>query len=143
MNPLPKWNPDSRLTPAQLKEALSKAKKPVGRSPTSALTRAALATLHVHGFTAWRQNNGAVYDPRKKVFRAGSTTKGISDILGYHERTGLQAAVEVKIGRDTLSDEQTAFLAGIRRAGGFACECRDTIDNLSRELKQWLAQLPR
>lgn len=134
------WNPDSRLTPAQLKTELAKTKKPASSSPASALTRAALAVLHLHGFTAWRQNNAAVFDVTKQVFRKGSAKRGISDIIGYHEATGLFAVVEVKVGRDTLSDEQKAFLAGVRAAGGFAFECRDTIDKLQKALKQWLAQ---
>ena len=139
----PNWNPDSRLTPAQLKAELSKTKKPGGSSPASALTRAALATLHVYGFTAWRQNNAGVYDVGKGVFRAGSAKRGISDIIGYHEKTGRFAVVEVKVGKDKLSEEQTAFLAGVAKAGGFACECRDTIDELKTALKLWLAQLPK
>ncbi len=136
------WNPDSRLTTAQLKAELAKAPKK-GSSPTSSLTRAALATLHVNGFTAWRQNNGGVYDAKLGKHRAGSAKKGISDIIGYHETSGRFAVVEIKTGKDKLSEEQEAFLAGVGKAGGFACECRDTIDNLQRELKAWLTQLPK
>lgn len=139
MATIPTWNPDSRLTPAELKEQLGR-KKPGGPSPTSQLTRAALAVLHLHGFTAWRQNNGAVYDQKRGAFRAGSAKKGVSDIIGFYEKTGHMVAVEIKTGKDSLSDEQTAFLAGIGRAGGFAFECRDNIDQLQAALREWLTR---
>ncbi|MDO7849917.1 VRR-NUC domain-containing protein [Hymenobacter sp. M29] len=136
---LPKWNPDARLTTEQLREELKK-KKPGGSSPTSQLTRAVLATLHVHGFNAWRNNNVGVYDAKLGKHRANSAKKGVSDVIGFREGCGRWAAVEVKVGEDKLSDEQTAFLADIKRAGGFAFECRDNTDALLIALRQWLAQ---
>lgn len=134
------------MTTAELKQQLTKTKKPGGSTPASSLTRAALATLHLFGFTAWRQNNAGVYDKALNNgaggYRAGSAKRGISDIMGYCERTGKIVAVEVKVGRDTLSDEQTEYLVGIDKAGGFAFECRDSVDALHRKCKAWRGQHP-
>lgn len=136
---LPKWNPDNRLTPDQLREALKK-KKTGGSSPTTQLTRAVLATLHLYGFDAWRQNNAAVYDAKIGKHRKGSAKRGVSDVIGFREACGRMAAVEVKVGKDTLSDEQREFLEKIAKAGGFAFECRDNTDALLIALRKWLAQ---
>jgi hypothetical protein len=112
--------------------------KPKGPSPANALTQAVVQLLALHGYHAWRQNNAAVYDPTRQVFRAGSSTKGIADVLGYCCRTGRFAAVEVKVGKDKLSPEQTEFLAGVGAAGGFACEGR-SLDQVQQELLAYLA----
>ena len=89
------------------------------------LTRQALKVFDLCGFNCWRQNNGGVYDPAKKVFRRGSSTPGISDIIGYHRKTGQFLAVEVKVGRDKLSPYQERFLADVMKAGGMAIELRN------------------
>lgn len=122
---------------ASTSRAPPKPKKP---SPTNALTQAIIQLLTLHGFRAWRQNNAAIYDPTRQVFRANSAEKGISDILGYHRRSGLFCAVEVKTGSDKLSPEQAEFLAGIRLAGGFACEGR-SLAQVEAELKDYLTTL--
>lgn len=111
---------------------------PAKGTPTNALTKAIIQLLQLHGFAAWRQNNAAVYDASFGGYRAGSTTRGISDVLGYCLRTGRIAAVEVKTGKDKLSPEQTEFLAGVRKAGGFACEGR-SLDQVQQELLAYLA----
>lgn len=125
---------DASTSPAQPKAA--KAKKPP--SPTNKLTQAVISLLLLHGYEAWRQNNAAVYDPTRQVFRKGSAKRGISDILAYCRRTARFAVVEIKTGTDTLTPEQAAFLAGVRAAGGFACEGRD-VAQVEAELKAYLA----
>ncbi|HEU4903185.1 MAG TPA: VRR-NUC domain-containing protein [Flavisolibacter sp.] len=94
----------------------------------NALTKQALRILDLKGFQVWRQNNGGVYDPAKGVFRRGSATPGISDILGFHRRTGLIVAAEIKAGRDRLSEAQEEFLAAVKAAGGLALVIRTTDD---------------
>jgi len=86
----------------------------------NALTQFALKTLPLCGFVVWRQNNGGVYDPTKKVFRRNSSTPGISDILGYQKGTGKIVAIEIKVGRDKLSPYQVDFLDGIEKSGGYS-----------------------
>jgi hypothetical protein len=109
-------------------------------SPTNSLTKAVIELLQLRGFTAWRQNNGAVYDASFGGYRAGSVIPGISDVLGYHRATGRFAAVEIKIGKDVLSPEQTAFLADVIAAGGFACEGR-SLAQVDAELTTYLDSL--
>ena len=111
-------------------------------TPTNSLTAAIIQLLTLEGCTAWRQNNGGVYDPTRGCFRAGSSTPGISDILGYHRATGRFLAIEVKTGKDKLSAEQTRFLKEVADAGGFACEGR-ALEQVRHEFRQWLAALPR
>ncbi|MDO7846466.1 VRR-NUC domain-containing protein [Hymenobacter sp. M29] len=121
---------------------VAKARAPTKKkaSPTNELTKAVVKMLTLGGCKAWRQNNGAVYDPTREVFRAGSATPGISDVLGYHRATGRFVAVEIKTGSDKLSPEQTSFLDEVRRAGGFACEGR-SLDQIRAEFNAWAQAL--
>lgn len=114
--------------------------KPKSTSQANALTKAALQLLQLRGFEMWRQNNAAVYDASFGGYRANSTKRGISDTLGFHRETGRIAAVEIKWGKDKLSDEQAAFLAGVIAAGGFGCECR-SLAQLDKELTIYLSSL--
>jgi hypothetical protein len=96
---------------------------------SSVLTKAALKMLDLAGFQVWRQNNAGVYDNEKEVWRANSSTPGISDILGFRRSNGQFLACEIKAGRDRLSDDQIAFLDGVKEAGGVAIVIR-TMDDI-------------
>jgi hypothetical protein len=109
-------------------------------SPTNALTKAVIQLLQLRGWHAWRQNNGAVYDASFGGYRKGSATLGISDVLAFHKATARFGAVEIKIGKDTLTPEQTEFLADVIAAGGFGCEGR-SLDQVDRELTLYLSTL--
>lgn len=100
------------------------------------LTKHALKILDLKGYQVWRQNNGGVYDPTLKVFRANSSTPGISDIIGFHRKTGRFLACEIKAGKDRLSPEQELFLESVKKAGGVAIVIRtmDDIENLNKTL---------
>lgn len=87
---------------------------------TNGLTKQTLRILDLAGFKVWRQNNAAVYDATKGIYRRGSATPGISDIIGFHRKTGQFIAVEIKTGKDRLSDEQRNFLSDVEKAGGVA-----------------------
>lgn len=95
---------------------------------TNDLTKQALRVLSLSGFQVWRQNNGGVYDPVKKVFRRNSSTPGVSDIIGFHRKTGQFLAAEIKAGKDKLSPEQIQFLEDVKNAGGVALVIRTTDD---------------
>lgn len=82
------------------------------------LTKEALRIFDLCGYEVWRQNNAAVYDEKKQVYRKGGVKKGVSDIIGYHRKKGYMIAAEIKVGRDKLSSEQAKFLGGIVRSGG-------------------------
>lgn len=92
------------------------------------LTQYALKVLSFKGWHVWRQNNGGMFDPTKKVFRRGSSTPGISDVIGFNRSTGQFIAVEVKVGRDKLRPEQERFLADVEKAGGVAAVVRTLND---------------
>jgi len=100
----------------------------IPKMSANTLTKHALRILDLKGWDVWRQNNGGVYDPTRKVFRQGSSTPGISDIIGFHKKTGQFIACEVKVGKDKLSDEQRIFLQRVARAGGIGIECRKIED---------------
>lgn len=107
------------------RESSKKALPPVS---ANALTKQALRILSLKGFHVWRQNNGGVYDPVKKCFRANSSTPGISDVLGFNKKTGVIIACEIKAGKDKLSKEQEAFLLMVKESGGIALVIRTTND---------------
>lgn len=51
--------------------------------------------------------------------------KGVADIIGWHKATGKMVAAEIKIGSDTLSSEQDAWLKSLKSAGGIVFLVRD------------------
>jgi hypothetical protein len=122
-------------------EAPPKARKKPDTSGANSLTTAIRELLTLLGCEIWRHNNAGVYDTQKKVFRAGSSRRGLPDTLGFYRATGHIVAVEVKYGQDVLSDVQRNFLALVRAAGGFACEGRD-VEQVRREFNQWKSTLP-
>lgn len=60
-----------------------------------------------------------------------SSVKGISDIIAI--RDGILIAIEVKVGKDKLSDHQEIFLSHIFVAGGIAFVAR-SLDDVVKEL---------
>src|SRR3990167_8178031 len=96
---------------------------------TNATTKAILKFLNSSGFVAWRNNNGAVYDVKRSVFRKNpAMKKGIPDICGYSKATGRAIFVEVKTGKDKLSEEQERFLSEAGKAGCFCIVAKDFDD---------------
>jgi hypothetical protein len=79
---------------------------------------------HIHlpsGFC--RQNNNAVYDRFKGLFRAFNATrtkKGLPDVVVCNGPTGTMVALEVKAPRGYQSPEQKTMQALIEAAGGFS-----------------------
>lgn len=108
----------------------------VVKTDTNKLTKAAIQLLTFRGFTVWRNNNVAVYDRNIGGFRRNSTKLGVSDIIGYQKKTGRAIYVEIKTGKDKLSDEQRAFLIDALKNGCIAFECR-CIEDITRRLKQY------
>lgn len=100
----------------------------IPKMSTNALTKHALRILDMKGFDVWRQNNAAIYDPKIQKFRKNSATPGISDIIGFHKKTGQFIACEIKTGKDKLSSEQELFLKRVNRAGGIGIEVRKIED---------------
>lgn len=102
----------------------------------NALTTQCLVVLAAKGFYCWRQNNAAVFDATKKVYRSNSATKGIPDILGFNKTTGKFICVEVKVGKDKLSMYQDEFLTTAKKATChvFVVKTTDDIEAMSKIL---------
>ena len=76
-------------------------------SITNTVTNEILDYLDEIGCTAWRNNSGAI-KIGKRFIKFG--LKGSPDIIGYNQK-GRFIGVEIKIGTDQLSIEQTNFIA--------------------------------
>jgi hypothetical protein len=87
-------------------------------SNTNDLTQAILKYLNYSGkFKAWRNNNNAVYDTKKQIFRKNPTTKlGVGDIIFIRKKDGLYGECEIKTGKDILSEEQKNHIREIIEA---------------------------
>jgi len=84
---------------------------------TNSLTQAVLKLLNYNGFRAWRTGNHAVYSVKRKSFMKNpSRLLGIPDICGYR-KDGKAIFVEVKTGKDKLSEAQKHFLSEAEKAG--------------------------
>ena len=91
-------------------------------SAATELTNMIIDFIYRQGGYAWRASSVGVFDTKQMHFRAAAK-KGVADILACYR--GQLIAVEVKIGKDRLSDEQEGFLRNIRAAGGNACVAKD------------------
>ncbi|MEM6765759.1 MAG: VRR-NUC domain-containing protein [Bacteroidota bacterium] len=78
------------------------------------LTKAVLKRLNAQpGVMVWRQNN---HTTRGRSFRG---RRGIGDILGI-VRPGVFLSIEIKVGRDKLSQAQKEFIQDVTGLGGIA-----------------------
>jgi hypothetical protein len=107
------------------------------RQTANDLTRQCLDYLTLCGVFAFRVNTTGVWDNQRKVYRTFQGLKGVSDILGLLPLNspfpGRMLAVEVKAGRDVLSEEQRYFLDTVNGNGGLAFavgSLQDLIDAL-------------
>jgi hypothetical protein len=100
-----------------------KAVDPLASVREADVLKSALRTFRTLGFPAFRMNTGALkIDDR--FFRAGF--KGASDIFAIVPRSGRWCVAEVKRPKGgRLTDDQRAFLATVRDAGGVALVVSD------------------
>ena len=88
------------------------------------LTRSITAYIRLTGNYAERINNTGIYDPSKGKWRKGGTRKGIADIMASKilEHNGrkfsIMVAIEVKIGKDKMSEYQLKIKDEITKSGG-------------------------
>jgi VRR-NUC domain len=111
-------------------------KNPKVTISANVLTKHTIRILDLKGFHVWRQNNGAVYDAKFNGYRKGSSTPGISDVIGFHKRTGQFIACEIKAGKDTVSDDQQLFIDKVNRSGGIGMVVK-CIEDLEKFFKKW------
>lgn len=72
--------------------------------------------VNVRGGAAYRINNGAVYDAKRKAYRKGSVRRGVPDIIGVLD--GHFFGIEIKYGNDRQSADQRTVELEINEAGG-------------------------
>lgn len=99
-------------------------------SKANELTSAVQQLLHLYNFEVWRQNNLAVKG-RRFVGR-----KGVPDVIGFHRSSAMFVGVEVKVGRDKMSEDQEKFRDTLLAAGGLFIEAR-SIEQVHKELQQY------
>jgi hypothetical protein len=94
------------------------------------LTAQIITYLNATGFDVWRQNVIGKVRGRKV-----SAKKGLSDIGGYQLKTGIAVYIEIKVGKDKLSNEQREFLIKALANGCFAIIVFDSFDNFISQLE--------
>jgi len=94
-------------------------------SLATTLTNNVIDYIFRQGGYAWRASSVGVFDSKQQHFRAAAK-KGVADVLAcYH---GHLVAVEIKIGKDHLSDEQQGFIENVKHYGGIAFVAKDLED---------------
>ena len=94
-------------------------------SEASDLTNQIINFIYQQGGYGWRASSVGVYDSKAQSYRT-APKKGVSDILACWN--GRLIAVEIKIGKDRLSDEQIGFMKNIEHTGGIAFTARNYDD---------------
>ncbi|HPQ29056.1 MAG TPA: VRR-NUC domain-containing protein [Desulfobacteraceae bacterium] len=94
----------------------SRYRKP-GQSSANDLTRLILRWARSRGYFASRINNVGIYDSKTGRYRKSHTKQGFPDIVIIGP-FGRFYGIEVKVGRDVLSDAQIRCAKEIRAAGG-------------------------
>jgi len=92
--------------------------------------------LRLKKIYCWVNKTTGTFDPIKQIYRAGTTFKGVSDILGILPG-GKFLAIEVKMGHNTASPEQKDFIENINQKGGlaFIAYSLDEVIKVLKELK--------
>jgi hypothetical protein len=78
---------------------------------SSEITKSVLKELNARGCEMWRQNQVKVPG------RAFTGKRGLSDIQGYHKRTGIALYCEIKSKGDRLNQDQINFLSEATDSG--------------------------
>jgi hypothetical protein len=102
--------------------------KPAEKKPAETANRITANIIRVinlqAGCVAYRINNVGVWDAAKQIHRKGSTEKGIPDVIAVIR--GQFWGIEVKAGRDKMSEDQLKRKFEILKAGGLFFEIRST-----------------
>ena len=104
-------------------------------SKANSLTRSIVTFLNLSGWKVWRQNNVGIYDLKIQRYRKNpNNLKGVPDVIGFHKDTARFIGVEVKVGKDTISGPQRAFLQELTDSGGIAIVARN-FDDFKKEFE--------
>lgn len=99
-------------------------KKDKTKSPANSLTAQVIRWFEQQGGTARRVNTGGQYDKDLGKWRLSGMRRGFEDVDGTYPiyingvKIGIKIAVEIKIGKDTLSEWQEERRREVLAAGG-------------------------
>jgi hypothetical protein len=97
---------------------------------SNGLTLCITAYLRLRGAFVSRLNNTGIYDKRLNRYRPGTNRKGLPDVVCTYK--GKSLMVEVKTGRDRLSEHQEKIRQEQERSGGLYYVAHDFT-----EFKTW------
>ena len=111
-------------------------------SPASDLTNQIINEIYSTGGYAWRSSSTGIHDASKGIHRT-APKKGVSDVLGIYR--GVLLAIEVKIGSDRMSPEQSGFHNNIQHHGGCPFVARDfpSFQEWWRKQQAWISMIDR
>ena len=124
----------ARWTTSELSQTRNKHARPKSETANRITANIIRVVNTQPGCVAYRVNNVGVWDESKGVRRRGNTEKGLPDIFAVIR--GRFAGIEVKAGRDKLSDNQKRRKFEIEKAGGLYFEARSTDDFIN-----WFIQI--
>ena len=86
------------------------------KSTANGLTQAIVSWLNLNGHFATRVSSAGRYLPQLSKFIPSTTKRGTADI--HSVLNGRHVSIEVKIGKDKMSEAQIEMKAHIEKAGG-------------------------
>jgi hypothetical protein len=89
----------------------------------NSLTKSIVEFITFRGGVAYRINNQGTWDAKRKVRRKGVTRKGVPDIDATFE--GRAIKIEVKVGKDRMSDAQIKLKDQLEAAGALYFIAKD------------------
>ena len=103
--------------------------KPDANSTTTAI----ITYLNYNGWHVSRINTHGVYDVEKQIHRkVHGQAKGVPDIVGFNLTTGQYLCIEIKIGSDKLSPEQSHHLDTAKSSGCYVMVAHSFDDFLAK-----------
>lgn len=105
-------------------------------SLATTLTNKVIDFIYRNGGYAWRAESSGIFDRKIGGYRT-APKKGVADILAIvrpkGSAIGQLLAIEIKIGKDHLSPEQTGFLANVSHYGGLSV----VVNNYEQFISWW------
>jgi len=80
------------------------------------LTKCIITYLRLKGAFSSRLNNTGIFDKRLNRYRPGTSRKGLPDVMATYQ--GKSLMIEVKAGRDRMSEHQERIRDEQKRSGG-------------------------